>query len=82
MLPPGAVMSGFNVSSGVTPQEEKSDISPESGVVHLAVDGGDRQLPGAFLQSGQGLAVRLGDEGAGQVVLVQLHIQHTRFKLL
>ena len=31
MLPPGAVMSGFRVSSGVTPQEEKSLISPEVG---------------------------------------------------
>ena len=55
---------------------------PGGGVVHLAVGSGNRQLTISFCHCRQRLAVGLGDERAGQVVVVHLHVQHTRLVIV
>ena len=47
------------------------------GVIHLAGGGGNRQLPFTLRQGHQVLAVRLGDGGAGQVIAIHSHVDHT-----
>ena len=55
---------------------------PGDGVVHAAACGGDSQFALALGQADQVLAVGLGDKSAGQVVVVHLHVQHTRLVIV
>ena len=61
---------------GHTPGGEVAHLAG-GGILHLAGDGGDRQLPLSLCQGDKVLAVRLGDGGAGQVIAIHSHVDHT-----